>query len=250
MKCREVRRFLDLYRESELPDETLRQIQQHAGACQRCAQELQQSRHAEKTVAGLRRGEPRLHDQRDLTDQIMRRIESIRMQNGTLRMTAVQFPPRRVQIVCTLAAAAIVAAFFIQNVRDVSRMAAMETRLDQLPSRRVAASGEPPLAAAGLSAIAEIGSFLSQPPSTDSISLHGRLRFREAVHSFFGMLEEGSPAVTGEVERLRAKYPDLWLISPRDGITDNDRMVLGHQGKALMKDLHTLLQPGKSNNEE
>ena len=237
-----------LYREGELPDEIRRQVQQHVGSCQTCAEELQQIRSTAIAVADFRRAEPQVPAKRDLTEQIMRAIEPVRASEARPQRAAMPF--RRLQFSCTLAAALVVAAFFIQNTLDVYRMAALESRLTQFSSVIMTHSGDPPLAAVGLNAIAEIGRMLSEPPAMNSIGLHERLQLREAARTFLAVLEEGPPGFSGEVQRLRAKYPELWSISPFNGLTAHDRLLLAGQGKALMSDLRTLLQPGKSDYEK
>ncbi|RPH37319.1 zf-HC2 domain-containing protein [bacterium] len=250
MKCREVRRLIYLYREGELPYETRRQIQQHVASCQRCSLEMQQSGDAGRFTEMLRSVEPQLHARRDLTEQIMRAVESAHANESRPHPQAVFLPSRRLQLACTAAAALIAAVFFVQNGIDIYRMASLESRLNQSPAVLIATPGEHPLAALGLNTIAEFGRLVTGPLDANKIGLRGKMQLREAVRSFLGVLRESPPGFAGEVRRLRAKYPELWFISPIDGLTDHDRLVLSRQGKALMKDLRALIQQGKSDYEK
>ena len=233
-----------------MPESTRQLVQQHVESCQRCADELRQIERAGAAVERLRRVEPQLHDQRDMTEQILRGIASARTEDARPPGQGVVLPFRRLQIACTLGAAFIVAAFFIQNITDADHMATLESRLNRFPSDLITSTGEPPLTAVGLNTIAEVGKFLSRPPAMDTTSFHEWLRLRDAVRSFFDVLQEGPPGFLGEVQRLRMKYPELWYVSPLNGLTAQDHIVLARQGKALMKDLRTLLQPGNSNHEK
>jgi hypothetical protein len=100
-----------------------------------------------------------------------------------------------------------------------------------------------------MSTIREIGRSLSQSPAPTGERLHGLLQMREAVRTFFYVLEEGSPVFSAEVQRLRAKYPEVWLISPLNGLTQRERLVLSQQGKLVLRDLRKVLHPGGSNYE-
>lgn len=250
MKCREVRQLVYLYREGDVSEEIRREVLQHAGSCQRCAYELRQAGSVGLSVADLREAEPQLYAGRDFTEQIMRGVESARMNESRHPAPAAARSLRRVQIACTMAAAAIIAVFFVQNMSDVYRMAALEARLNEIPAATPAPIEEPPLAAVGLRTVAQIGRLLSGAPAATTLGLRERFQFKEAARSFFDMLEDGPPAFAAEVERLRAKYPDLWLISPLHGLTSRDRLALSQQGKTLLKDLRTALQPGKSTDEK
>jgi hypothetical protein len=249
MTCRDVKKIVYLFREGEIPEDTRRAVLQHAASCRRCADELRQANSAGMHVADLRQVEPRLYARRDLTNQIMRGIDTVR--TGTIRLNPPTLRPfRRLQLACTAVAAVIVAAFFLQNAVDVHRMTALESRIDQFPVVWPTSVDEPPLAALGLSTVSHIGRLLSPASDSSEIGLRGRQQLRQAVRSFFDILQAGPPAFAGEVQRLRAKYPEIWLISPLDGLTSRDRLVLSRQGKPLLKDLRTLLQPGGSNNEQ
>lgn len=250
MRCREAQRLIYLHRQGELPDDTRRQVQDHVASCQRCARELQQVRNTAMVIGNLRRAGPRLHAQRDLTEQIMSAIETGSTKESRSRRRAVVLPFRRLQFSCTLAAAVIAFVFFAQNTVDVYRMANLEQRLSQSPATMTMSPNESRFAAAGIDAIAEFGSMVSGPTVMDDLGLRGRIQLREAVSSFLDVLHDGSPAVRGEVQRLRAKYPELWLISPLNGLTAQDRLTLEREGKPLMRDLRTLLQPGRFNYEE
>jgi hypothetical protein len=243
MKCREAKELMYLFRAGEIPETARRQIRQHVESCEGCAEEFREIERAWGVVQDLRSAGPRLLDQRSLTEQIMREIGSSR---GDVRALGreIAVPFRRLQIGCTLAAAAIVAVFLIENVYDTYRVATLESRLNQLPSVMAVGSGEPYLAAAGLSTIAEITKFLSAPPGMDSLNLRQRQELRDLGRSASDALREGSPALSREVDRLRQKYPALWDISPLDGFTDHDRLVLDRERNALMKDLRALLQEG------
>ena len=250
MKCREVRRLVYLFRENEIPEESRRQLLQHAGSCKRCARELQAAEGARLFLSDCQAMEPDLNARGDMTDQIMRSVELAR--NINARPGALWASPsfRRVQFGCALAAAAIAIVFFVQNISDFSRIAELESRLNRSPELIQVTPEKPHLAAVSLSTIAELGRFLTQPPSTTTLGFKGRLRLRENVRSFFEMVEQGPPGFVGEVQRLRMKYPELWVVSPLNGLTVNDRFVLSRQGKSLIKDLRQLLQPGKSDYEK
>ena len=250
MKCREARRLIYLFRENEIPEESRRQLLQHAGSCQRCARELQEAEGARLFLSECQSVEPELNAGRDMTEQIMRSVEltpAVGARSGARR----EFPSfRRLQFGCTLAAAAIAMVFFLQNISDFSRITQLESRLSRSPNVMQVTPEEPHLAAVGFSTVAEIGRFLAPSSSTTTLGLQGRFRLRENVRSFFDMLEQGPPGFVGEVRRLRMKYPEIWLISPLNGLTANDRRVLSREGKSLIKDLRQLLQPGKSEYEK
>ena len=249
MSCREVKRLIYLYREGEIPEETRRLVHEHAASCRSCARELRQAGMAGLFIANLRSAEPRAFAQRDLTDHVMRGVELARAGKTLPRKTAVA-PFRRLQIACTFAAAAIVGAFFIQSVVDVYRVAELESRLSQIGPPGVVTADEPPLATLGFKAVAEFGRLVAGSPGASGAGLRGRMRLEETVRSFFDVLQGGPPGFVGEVQRLRGKYPELWHVSPLDGVTPRERLVLNRQGKALLNDLRSLLQPGRSENEK
>jgi hypothetical protein len=250
MKCREARRLIYLFRENEMPEESRRQLLQHAGSCKRCARELQEAEGARLFLSECQSMEPELKAGHDITEQIMRSVEqapTIRARSGVRW----EFPSfRRLQFGCTLAAAAIATVFFLQNISDFTRIAQLESRLSRTPNLMPVTPEEPHLAAVGFSAIAEISRFLTPSPSTTTPELQGRLRLKENVRSFSDLLEQGPPGFVGEVRRLRMKYPEIWMISPLNGLTANDRRVLSRQGKSFIKDLRQLLQPGNSDYEK
>lgn len=247
MKCREARRLAYLYREGEIPGQIRHQLLEHAASCERCFCELRQARSMGLQLADLRRTEPRLHAQRDLTEQVMRGIDATRAGDALPRSRPAGPPFRRLQFACTLAAAAIVTAFFFQNAIDVYRMLTLESRLSESPITLSTAVEEPRLAALGLNTMAHLGRALpSSPAAANYIGLRERQQLRDVVRSFFEVLEAGPPGFAGEVQRLRAKYPEIWLISPLDGLTSRDRLVLSRQGKSLLRDLRNVLQPGRS----
>ncbi len=242
MKCREVKPLLYLYREGELPDEVRRRIDEHVASCRSCLHELREIRSSGSVIDALRSAEPQLRAPEGLTDQIMRLVESSRSADTGRRTQAAFFSFRRLQFSCTLAAALIAAAFFIQTLMDAFRMAALESRLDRLTSAAEIGTDEPSLAAMGLSTIAEFGKFLAETPLENRPSLYGWLLLRDDGRFLSDLLHGGPPEYSGEVERLRAKYPELWSLSPLRGLTGHDRLVLSRQGGALMKDIRRLLQ--------
>ncbi len=243
MKCREVKPLLYLYREGELPEEIRRQIGEHIASCSACSQELQEINSSGSVIDALRNAEPRLLAQEKLTDQIMDLIESRRSRDTGRRLHAARVSFPRLQFSCTLAAALIAAAFFLQTLMDGLRMAALESRLDRFTPAAKIRTGEPSLAAMGLSTIAEFGRFLGAAPADDGVSFYGWLLLREDARFLSEILRGGPPEFSGEVERLRLKYPRLWSLSPLDGLTARDRLLLSQQGKALIEDVRKRLPP-------
>jgi len=239
-----------LYREGEIPDGIRQQIEQHVGACERCAHEWKGTGRAAEFVVRLRSAEPRLQDRQAMTDRIMDALESAETGHAQPHPFRAALSFRRLQLSCTLAAAAIVAAFFVQNVIDVYRLATLERRLSQSSSPAMSAPDGSHLAVAGLNTIAEMGRMLFEPPAEGNLGLQGQLQLRESAREFFDVLREGPPGFSGEVQRLREKYPELWFVSPLEGLSAQDRLVLAQQGKALMRDIHGLLQSGDTDHED
>jgi hypothetical protein len=250
MKCRQVKQLAYLSGEGEMPEEIRRQVLQHAGSCRRCAQELKQVGSTAQFIADLRGVDPQLDAQRDLAEQIMRGVELVRNGGALWRRKPFFVPFRRLQVACTVAAAALTTIFFVQNTVDYYRITELESRLNQSTAALVASSEETSLSVVGLSAMAEVDRFLVQSPPATTGGLQERLRLREAVRSFCDMLAQGPPGFVSEVQRLRLKYPGLWIISPLNGVTSRDRSVMSRQRESLMKDIRQLLQTGKTDHDK
>jgi hypothetical protein len=250
MNCREVRKLLPLYREGEMAEAIRQQVHRHVESCKACEGELRDMGRVGDALAALRSVGPRLYDEDALTERILGQVASTRDRDH--RGVEQFLPPsfRRMETACTLAAAALVAAFFVQNIYDMHRVAALESRLNQSPRATAVVPLEPHLSAAGLGTIAEIAASLSEPSAAQGINVRVWQQVRDVERSLFDVLRDGRPGVADEVLRLREKYPELWTLSPTDGLGSHDRRVLDREGKALLKDLRPFMQEGEMHHEE
>jgi hypothetical protein len=246
MTCREVKKLVYLYRDGELPAETRRLVSQHIDSCHRCANELRNVTRTAPFLARLRSEEPSLKAPRDLTEQIMRAIEPVSGDRSGKDPTKALRSVRMLQTVCTFAAAAIVCLFFFQNIVDASRELNLESRLSTSVPVMIESPGDPLLAGLGFNAVAEFARLVTEPPAPGREGWKEQKQREETARTVLEVLQTGPPEYSEEVHRLRAKYPDLWAISPFRGITSHDREVVAQQGKALLNDLRSLLQPGRN----
>jgi hypothetical protein len=234
-----------LYREEELSDATRREVELHAKSCERCDREMKHLGRGSSMVAALREEEPVLPGGSALADQILRAIRSGAMGGGQMSAGQRRMSQRRLRFACTLAAAAIAGFFFLQTAIDVYRIARLEQRLSGTIAAEAYGPAEARMSSRALKVIAEAGAALSVVGDVRPFGMREQLQLQDGMKVFADVAQQNPPGFTGEVQRLRKKYPGLWLISLKDGLNERDREVLALQGKALVQDIHRLLQSGE-----
>ncbi len=163
MKCREARRLIYLFRENEIPEESRRQLLQHAGSCKRCARELQEAEGARLFLSECQSMEPELNAGRDMTEQIMRSVELAPDHRCPLRRAAgIPFVPTTTVWLHSCRGCHRHRCSSSRTFLTFPALHYLESRLSRPPNVMQVTPEEPHLAAVGFSTIAEISRFLTQ----------------------------------------------------------------------------------------
>ena len=227
MLCRTARTMIFLYKPDELSQAETSRLEKHLGKCSACAAEAIAARRTGRMVAALQEREPMLHDPEGLTAGIMRDVELAREHAG-LTQRRLHMPSAtvwRLQLACSVALLFIVVAVVAQTYSDARKVYALEQRLRS--DGKAQAAGAvlvPGQLQAGLPNVPDLLQLIQQfgPPS-------------------------GSDRAT-LLDHIAENYPGLASINLDDGIDERERAILATEGKALMKELESMVRTGGKDN--
>ena len=229
MRCVRARQLLHLNREGELSDALRNDLLRHASRCPECAAELSLIKKTEKTFSSLRGAEPCLANPPGLTAAIMNRVHSGAEPARRLSAFIPHFMSFRVQRAIHVACVMVVAAFFLETIMDARRMTQLDERLSHVRPTATAKDARPPRS---LSEAKEM------------------LRSLEAgLGPLDGNLRIGPFGQATVMDRLRAKYPELFTVTVDDGLDDRERAILATQGRAFLNEMELLVRIGEISHE-
>ncbi len=220
--CREIETLLYLYREGELSAGDAQRVSAHVASCPSCRAILEDLHSMEASMAPLRSEAPvEVPSVGDVVHRVlaMRSAERPRPMQPVLRFFLLGV---------RAAAALLIILFIVQQVRDMGKVDALETRL-ALEGMNAPAAGNQVMVAGreGERALRQLAR-ASDPTSF----------VRSGLESVFHRNE-------GLFDELARRYPDLANISLADGLDDRERALLATRGKELRRDIDELLKKGE-----
>ncbi len=220
--CREIKPLLYLHRDGELSAVDAQRVAEHVTSCAACRAILEDLRAMDASMAPFRVEESA---EAPPVGEVMHRVLAVR----AVEHPQAAHPVMRFFLLGLRAAAAVLIVLFtVQQMRDMGKVAALETRL-AMEGMKAPAAGARVIAAGREEELAlRQVSRASDPTSFIGSGLASMFRQNE------GMFEE-----------LAHRYPELATISLRDGLDNRERAILATEGKALRKDIDELLKKGE-----
>ncbi len=220
--CRKIRMLLYLHREGELSAGEAQRVAEHVTACAECMAILEDLRAMDASMVPVRTETPA---ELPAVGAVMHRVLAARAvaRPGTLQ------PVLRFFLYGLRAAVTVlIVLFVVQQMRDMGKVGALETRLAMEGMKAPGAGGQ--VVAAGRE---EKRALRQLSRASDPAAFLGT-----GLASMFQRNE-------GIFEELARRYPDLAAISLRDGLDQRERQILATEGKALRRDIDELLKKGE-----
>jgi len=213
MKCDDIKPLLYLHREGELDGPEQQKLTEHLRECSRCRQELEQIHRLGESVYDLRMDIPEMPEPNRIQEKIMREIrkqniqnEKISVQNWFDRMGD-WLSLSRVRFAMISVALLIVAVFAIQELMILTRISALEQKID---------SGNRSETLLAASAARELLRELSDPGDENAMLSENQLA--DLLQSHLRLQEENSILR----ELLESRYPEIGQYLSGESVTVED----------------------------